>query len=280
MSNPVPLPPEIGNAPVRKAKSDYVEIEIPMANSGTPAPIPQSQPNLLWGCFGMFACTIIFFGLMAGTLFLGAESVLNGFTSYFNLPSINIDLGASGTVDIPDDIYIPDVERVQSLSELTTTRYNYAQVTAGQREMPGWLSNLYGDSVVMVVVGTIEAGIDVSQISEEDISYDAETKIMTLTLPAPILQSCFLDESQSYVVSRDIALFAEPMDNLEDELRQQALVYYRNTAVEEGILADAETDARASLTELLGILVNDETVAINIAFETPIAEPVLPSSCQ
>ena len=53
----------------------------------------------------------------------------------------------------------------------------------------------------------------------ESIVYDELTRIMTITLPAPELQSCFLDESQSYVVRRSTGFFADPMDNLEDELR-------------------------------------------------------------
>lgn len=276
MSQQPPLPPEIGTAPVQTPKSDYVEIEIPANN----VPVPQSRPNCLWGCGGMLGIMIIFLGLIGGTIYLGAESVINGFTGYFNLPSINIDWSAPGDIDIPDNVYIPPVERIKALSELTTTQYNYADVTSGQRNMPAWLSALYGDSVVMVVVGTIEAGIDVSQITEDDVLYDAETKVLTVTLPAPVLQSCFLDESQSYIVRRQTAVFADPMDNLEDTLRQQALTYYRDTALEEGILVDAETDVRASLSELLSILVNDETVTINIAFDAPVLEPVLPSSCQ
>lgn len=276
MNQQPPLPPEIGTAPVQPSKSDYVEIEIP-ANS---VPLPQSRNNCLWGCGGMLGCMIIFVGLIGGTIFLGAESVINGFTGYFNLPSVNINLGAPGNIDIPENIYIPTVERIQTLSELTTTQYNYAEVTSGQRNMPAWLSTLYGDSVVMVVVGTVEAGIDVSQITEDDVLYDAETKILTVTLPAPVLQSCFLDESQSYIVRREIAAFADPMDNLEDTLRHQALTYYRDTALEEGILVDAENDARATLSELLSILVNDETVTINIVFDAPLLEPVLPASCQ
>lgn len=279
MSNQPPLPPEIGTAPVQSTPPDYVEIEIPINNT-SPETLPQSPNNCLWGCGGMMGCMIIFFGLIAGTLFLGADSVINGFTGYFNLPSVNINLGEPGEVNIPDGIYIPTIERIQTLSELTTTQYNYAEVTSGQRNLPAWLSALYGDSVVMVVVGTVEAGIDVGQITEEDILYDAETKILTVTLPAPVLQSCFLDESQSYIVRRETAVFADPLDNLEDTLRQQALTYYRDTALEEGILVDAENDARASLTELLSILVNDETVTVNIVFEPPILEPILPSSCQ
>src|SRR5690606_14871902 len=143
----------------------------------------------------------------------GAQGIFNSFTDFFNLPGINLS-GSPANVDIPDEIYIPPVDRVQALSELTTTRYDYAEVNWGQNNMPAWLSTLYGDSVVMVVVGTIEAGIDVSQSTEEDIVYDEATSTMIINLPAPVLQSCFIDESQSYVVERATALFAQPMANL------------------------------------------------------------------
>jgi len=282
MSNPPPLPPEIGNnVPQSQAKPDYVEIEVPV-NDDSPTVIQKSNGNCLYGCGGLLGMFLIVAGLCAGVLYLGVGGVndaMGEFTNLFNLPPIYINWGP-GELDIPDDIYIPPVERVQSLSELTTTRYNYAEVVSSQVDMPAWLSTLYGDSVVMVLVGTVEAGIDVSQISEEDIVFDETTNVLTVMLPAPVLQSCFLDESQSYVVQRNTAVFADPVDNIEDSLRGNALRFYRDTAIEEGILLDAETDARESLVELLGILVNDETVTINILFESRPAEVIYPDSCQ
>jgi len=280
MSNQPPLPPEIGNAATRpSAKSEYIEIEIPVDDQSTIVG-QQSNNSCLYGCGGMFGCMIIIVGLFGGVLYLGVNQVFANFTNYFNLPPIYIDWGQPHEIEIPDNVYIPPVERVQALFELTTTRYNYAEVTTSQRDMPAWLSALYGDSLIMVVVGTIEAGIDVSQVTEEDIVYDEVNRTLTVTLPPPTLQSCFLDESQSYVVRRETAVFADPLDNLEDELRQRVLVYYRDTALEEGILQDAETEARASLSELLSVLVNDETVTINIVFEAQATEPVYPASCQ
>lgn len=245
----------------------------------TPSPAPRSN-NALWGCGGMIGCGILLVLLGVGASFVGLQSVLDNVTGLFNLPSINIQFGEPAEIDIPEEIYIPPVERVQALSQLTTTRYNYADVNSGQRAMPGWLATLYGDSMVLVVVGTIEAGIDVSQITQEDILYDEVNKVMTITLPAPVIQSCYLDESQSYVVRRNTAIFAEPMDNLETVLRHDALLYYRDTAIEEGILSDAEDDATVALQELITILVNDETVTINIAFDDPLADYEYPSSCQ
>lgn len=280
MDNQPPLPPEVGTSQSSAQASDYVEIEIPVSSDIVPPVDAPPRSNCLWGCGGMLGCSLILVLLLGGTVLLGIDSVFKGFTDFFNLPAVNFSIGDPAQIDIPEEIYIPPVERVQALSELTTTRFNYAEVTSGQRNMPAWLSALYGDSLVMVVVGTIEAGIDVSQITQEDIIYDEATRELTVMLPAPVIQSCFLDESQSYVVRRETAVFADPLDNLEETLRRDALVYYRDTALEEGILVDAEADASTALRELLSILVNDETVTINIVFEQALTDTVFPSTCQ
>lgn len=278
-----PLPPEVGNDATRPSanRDDYIEIEIPTSRAIAPqTSTPQSNRSCLWGCGGMLGCGVILVGLVVGTIAMGTQSVFDNFTNYFNLPPITIDMGGVRLVGVPDDIYIPPVERVQTISELTTTRYNYAEVITGQRDMPAWLSSVYGDSVAMVVVGTIEAGIDVSQITAEDIVFDATTQTLTVTLPAPVLQSCFLDENQSYVVQRNTAVFGDTLDTLEQTVRQSALSYYREQALEEGILVDAEADVAASLEDLLSILVNDEAVTIAIAFDAPLEESTLPPTCE
>lgn len=195
--------------------------------------------------------------------------------SCFGMPS---DFCQSARMVIPGGIYIPPVERIQALSRLTTTRYNYAQIVTGQREMPAWLGSLYGDGLVMVAVVHIDAGIDVSQISEEDIAYDSATNILSLTLPSPTVQNCFLDENLSYTVERNTAFFAQAMTNLEDDVRQYAVREFRDKAVEEGILEDAKLEAEAVLSEFLGIV--SEDITINLIFEEPILDADFPDSCR
>jgi hypothetical protein len=179
---------------------------------------------------------------------------------------------------VPGSIYVPLVERIQALSRLTTSRYNYANIVTGQREMPSWLSTLYGDGLIMVAVGHIDAGLDVKQISEEDIAYDTASNTLSLTLPAPTLQNCFLDENLSYTVQRNTALFASPMTNLEDDVRQYAVREFRNKAVEEGILEDAKREAQTTFSEFLGMVSNNVNIAL--IFEEPLADIEYPESCR
>lgn len=202
---------------------------------------------------------------------------LQGFVrnSCFGLPDAFCQ---SARMIIPGGIYVPEVERVQALSRLTTTRYNYAEIVGGQVDMPAWLATLYGDGLVMVAVGHIDAGIDVSQITEEDIVYDAETNTLSLTLPSPTIQNCFLDENETYTVERNTAFFAAGVTNLEDHVRQYAVRQFRDEALEEGILEDSKAEAEAVLSEFLGVVSSD--VEIELIFEDPIADAEYPDSCR
>src|SRR5450432_1626343 len=113
------------------------------------------------------------------------------------------------------------LDRIQALSELLTTRYNYSSLVTSQRDMPGILGGLYGDKLLMVAVGHVNAGIDMSKINISDITQAGDT--MTITLPAAHLEDCFLDEQASYVVERDTGVFARPAPNLDTEARRFAV---------------------------------------------------------
>lgn len=232
--------------------------------------LPLKLPMYYAGCLTSFVLMLI---VIVAALIFGLGNTMWG--------GLNFLSGLMGrpALTIPTNIYIPDVERIQTFARLTTTSYNYADVQGGQRDMPAWLAALYGDSVVMVTVGIIEAGIDVSQISQEDILFDESSNTLALQLPAPSLQNCFLDENQSYIVQRNTATFGVPLANLEDEIRQQALLDYRDRALEEGILATAQTEAENVMREFLGIVLNAETTLL-IQFDAPLPDAPLPATCQ
>jgi hypothetical protein len=232
--------------------------------------LPLKLPMYYAGCLTGFVLIAI---ILIGALAFGFSNNLMGGLDWMN------QLFGSAQMTLPANIYIPDVERVQALTQLTTTSYNYADVQGGQRDMPAWLATLYGDSVVMVTVGIIEAGIDVSQISQEDIVFDETSKSLVLNLPSPTLQSCYLDENQSYIVERDTAAFGVPLASLEDTIRQRALLDYRDRAIEEGILDTARSEAEATMREFLGAVVGED-VNLIIQFDAPIPNIPLPATCQ
>jgi hypothetical protein len=179
-------------------------------------------------------------------------------------------------VPVRDGIVIPTVERIQALSEVTTMRYNYANIITGQTEMPALLASLYGESLVMVAVGHIEAGINIGDIIEDDISYNDEENTLTIVLPATTLQDCFLDESQSYIAQRNSGIFAQPSPNLDTATRRYAVAQFRDMALEDGILDDA---AEQTLSVIHEFLVSTTEVQLNIRMQPISQDAPFPETC-
>src|SRR5215216_5207089 len=145
------------------------------------------------------------------------------------------------------------LNKIQALSSLTTTRYTFSTVITTESDMPGWLKTLYGQKQVMVAVGYITAGIDMTQAKAVDSpSGDA----IALTLPAPTLQDCILDESKTYIAALEKGVFAAPNPTLDQQSRQFAVQQLRQAAINGEILTEAQTQAQTAVTnfvELVGV---------------------------
>jgi hypothetical protein len=229
--------------------------------------------NAIGNVFGKVLGYVIIGLIIGGIIFIAIDMLIGRPAAY--LCDIT-GLCSPSQLPVPKNIYVPTVERVQELSQLTTTRYNYANIVTGQTDMPSLLSRLYGESLVMVAVVHINAGIDVSLISEEDIVYDAATETVTITLPPPTLQDCFLDENQSYIAQRQSGIFAQPSTTLDTATRRYALRQFRDKALEDGILTDAATEAIEVVTEFMGT-VSDANVTVIVEPINPDAP--LPETC-
>jgi len=180
-------------------------------------------------------------------------------------------IGGGGTINTQATVIL---DRVQSLSSLTTTRYNYSLIVTSEREMPPILATLYGESLSLVAVGHVNAGIDLSILEAKDIVVQGDR--LVITLPPPTLQDCFLDEQQSYVVRRDTGLFANPSPALDNEARRFAVQQLRDAALEGGILAEAQTQAAEAVTQLVAAL-GVSQVQVNTT--APDANAPLPATC-
>ncbi len=171
---------------------------------------------------------------------------------------------------------VPILERIQAMSQLTSTRYTYSLIVTSEREMPGILAALYGERLVMVAVGHVNAGIDLSQLEDDDIQQVQDT--LVIRLPPPALQDCFFNESASYVVSRDTGLFARPLPDLDQRSRQLAIGAIRVQALEDNILVDANTQAATVISGFIGALPGVGSVRIETSAADP--EAPIPSTCQ
>lgn len=244
----------------------------PAARDSQPATdVRRGGSGCLWIISGAFGCLALVFVILLLLVGLGINSVdgiLRSFTGIFS-PQVRTT-----------NVVLPVIERISALSELTTMRFNYANIVTSSTEMPGVLAALYGDSLVMVAVGHVEAGIDLSSITADDIQYDPVANTFTLDLPAPRLNDCFLNEQESYVVSRATGIFAAPSPALDTESRRFALRQFRDLAIEEGILLDAAREAETVVREFLSLTLVDDNPSIEVVIAVPPADPVYPDTCR
>ena len=93
------------------------------------------------------------------------------------------------------------------------------------------------------------AGIDLSNITAADVSVVSNT--VTITMPKAQILYSKLDNDKTYVYDRETGLLNKPDPNLETQLRKVAEQEILKSALEEGILTNAQTNAEQVLRTLL-----------------------------
>ena len=137
------------------------------------------------------------------------------------------------------------------------------------------IANLCGLSVPHFVVGTIEAGLDLFRAEAMHVMHNENEGSWTLRLPSPGLTSCRID----YISQDDASWTLCPNDW--DEYRQLAeaiaLSRFRDEALEEGVLQEAEREARIWLTNFVSALTESNDIRIEFV-EGDVPEH--PPSCE
>ncbi|MFJ7970033.1 DUF4230 domain-containing protein [Psychrobacillus sp. NPDC096389] len=158
------------------------------------------------------------------------------------------------------------VERVQALNELSTAEA-YTKVIIERQD-----NQLFGKEIginlpgtkrqlLVVVPGTVRAGIDFSQVTESDIKVDEENKTATLRLPMPE----FLGEPEIFFDQVEVfsyeGLFREKADIKEGyEIAETAKKMMIEETRGQGILQLAEENAAKSVKEMFQLVDYDVKV--------------------
>ncbi len=128
------------------------------------------------------------------------------------------------------------------------------------------------------VTGDINAGIDLSQITEDSVILNKEENQLKIILPAPRITSVNLMEDKIYLIS-DRSSFLYNVQNLNSDVNQQRTQTLQQELIKRGkqamidgacnnrILDTANENAKESLKELF-LLVNQE-VAIEVITTEP-----------
>ncbi|MGH8875473.1 MAG: DUF4230 domain-containing protein, partial [Acidimicrobiia bacterium] len=142
------------------------------------------------------------------------------------------------------------VQSIRSLAELTTVEMvEYTTVEKGDDR--GWLDWARGDRIYMLAVARIGAGVDLSQLGEEDFEVDTETGSVRVSLPGAQITYVALDNEATHVFDRDTGLFTRGDPQLESAARLAAEEILLQGALEQGILERASSTAEQVITQFL-----------------------------
>ncbi|KZE38477.1 hypothetical protein AV656_06110 [Bhargavaea cecembensis] len=151
------------------------------------------------------------------------------------------------------------VQSVQELSELATAEaFTKVIVERTDNELfgksigidiPGTKRNL-----LVIIPGSIKAGIDFGNVREEDITIDENAKTVTLTVPEPtFLGEPVIRFDEAEVYSQE-GLFRERPDIQEGyELAEDAQKMIIEEATEQGVLIQARENAEKTLQQMYSL---------------------------
>jgi hypothetical protein len=142
------------------------------------------------------------------------------------------------------------VTRVKALNRLETATMRVVHVSTITQSYELVPNSLAGDQLTFFAAGDVIAGIDLSQLKQEDVRREADGTIIVRLPPSQVLLTR-VDNRESRVINRKTGFFRRADMNLESRARQYAEQGIRNEAMNKGILTLASQNAEVKVAELL-----------------------------
>jgi hypothetical protein len=144
---------------------------------------------------------------------------------------------------------------VRDLQRLESSELHFERVIDAKSEQ----THLFGlvhadDALLLVAVGDVTAGVDLSELREGDVEVDWAHKSAKLVLPPAKVFSTRLDNEKTYVHSRSTAALAHRVESLESEARATAEKELAKAAQGAGILDRANANAAHTVENLVRAL--------------------------
>lgn len=150
---------------------------------------------------------------------------------------------------IPDPVTI--IREVQSLARLETIQYSVQKVITAEVNQ-GVLGPLFGDKLLLVAHGTVIAGVDLANLTVENLWLEGDT--LHVKMPKAEVFVATLDNNKSYIYDRTTGLLRKSDANLESNARLVAENEILNGAKDDGILDQAQINAEIYLERLFNTL--------------------------
>lgn len=143
------------------------------------------------------------------------------------------------------------VLQVRRLSTLSTVRYTVQKiVTLEEQKQP-----VGSERILLVVQARVEAGINLAELQQRDVERRSDGTVV-IRLPQAQILNASIDEKETRVWDRSKTWWTPwvPYSNdLEKKARMMGLDAARQSAIEMGILRQAETGASEAIRSLLAL---------------------------
>ncbi len=155
----------------------------------------------------------------------------------------------------PTPTIIPDpvtyINEIRALARLETIQYSVSQVMTGEQNQ-GTFGFALGTKILVVVHGTVIAGIDMEKLQPGDMRMDGG--VLYVRLPPAEILSVALDQSKTEAYTIQEGAFADVQPSLVIDTIQGGSDKILSVALEDGILSQAETNAEAYLIKFFNAL--------------------------
>jgi len=162
------------------------------------------------------------------------------------------------------------VTKVSELNRLETAQMRVMHVSQIQQSYGIIPDMLAGDSITLMAVGEVYAGVDLSRLRREDIREAGEGAVV-IRLPRAEVLVTRLNNDETKVLDRKTGAFRKADVGLEGRARVYAENGIREEALQKGILSLASTNAEKHIAELAR-----QMGAKSVAFERAPASPAPP----
>lgn len=193
--------------------------------------------------------------LLAASLVVISVVVGVGLARYgANLPVVGWLFGEGRSQTTTSPVVVEDIQKLDQLDTVRMTQSVVVTKETGGTELRRFLT---GEEVILVAVGDVEAGVNLSDLTEDNVR--VEDKTVTLQMPEPEISSVSLDEDQTRLYDRDQGVLRLRADEtLVEEARQEAQDELVAAARQNDIRATAESNAEDTIRTFLTTLGYEE----------------------
>jgi hypothetical protein len=211
-------------------------------------PPQEKSSRLSTGC-------LVVIGVLGGAVIVAATIVALALRGFGDVVERNNPISAVGTLTAPSTPTIvvrpPALLQVRALNDLATAQMLLSTIVEADQARVG---NVLYERLVLIACGRVKAGIDLAQLREEDVRVEGDT--VTVRLPkAKLLDTYLIDDSSqpcnTKVYDRTNLVLLPAGKDLESQAREKAVIALRETAVQSGILSEANKNARVAIERIL-----------------------------